>query len=80
MKIFFDTYGDDDYVGDNDADDNGSSDNDGDDDDICDTDNFHSDLGDMMVMMIIALAEEMIRKWRQLLKITLFATANHHQL
>ena len=50
-------------------------------DDICDNDAVHGDIiGDMMVMMIIALAEEMIRKWRQLLNITLFVKANHHQL
>ena len=63
MKIFFDTHGDDDYVGDNDADDNDISDNDGDDDDICDNDAVHGDIiGDMMVMMIIALARP-LREW-----------------
>ena len=90
--IGVDTDGDDYNIGDNDAAHNDISDDDGDDDDICDNHAVHGDIigdndavyddiiGDMMVMMIIALAEEMIRKWRQLLKITLFATANHHQL
>ena len=80
MKIFFDTDGDDYNIGDNDAADNDICANGGDDDDICDNDAIHGVIGDMMVTMIIARAEEMIRKWRQLLKITLFATANHHQL